>query len=87
MAMFTTYFLSEGSNVTGNYLREMWKLRDRRLDGYPMMDSPWPTMVISALYLVTCALGPIVMKDRKPFNLKSSILVYNAFQVANKSAS
>lgn len=47
------------------------------------MDSPIPTllMVITYLYSVVI-LGPRLMRDRKPFQLNSVLVYYNAFQVA-----
>ena len=31
------------SNLTRRYLSDLWSLRDKRMDSYPLMSSPWPT--------------------------------------------
>lgn len=56
---------------------------DPRVNDWPLMDSPIPTllMVVTYLYVVTF-LGPRLMANRKPFQLKQVLIVYNAFQVA-----
>jgi elongation of very long chain fatty acids protein 7 len=58
-------------------------LSDPRVDGYPLMSSPLPTIAIIALYIYFVKnLGPRLMKDRKPLELKGIITVFNLFQVA-----
>lgn len=56
--------------------------RDRRVDGWFMMDNPLPTLVIVAcyVYLVKFA-GPKFMKNREPFQFKRLLLVYNVTMV------
>lgn len=56
---------------------------DPRVNDWPLMDSPVPTllMVVTYLYVVTI-LGPQLMANRKPFQLNQVLIVYNAFQVA-----
>ncbi|XP_068898145.1 very long chain fatty acid elongase AAEL008004-like isoform X3 [Tenebrio molitor] len=47
-----------------------------------MMSSPIPTIAIVLLYIYFVKfLGPQLMKNRKPFQLKTAILVYNLLQV------
>lgn len=55
---------------------------DPRVNAWPLMDSPFPTliMVITYLYIVTY-LGPKVMANRKPFKLNNVLVLYNAGQV------
>lgn len=55
---------------------------DPRVNDWPLMDSPFPTliMVITYLYIVTY-LGPKVMANRKPFKLNNILVWYNAGQV------
>lgn len=52
------------------------------MDGLPLLSSPVYTALIclTYVYLVTIA-GPNYMKDRKPMNIKSFMIIYNAFQV------
>lgn len=46
------------------------------------MGSPGPLLTILATYLYFCiSAGPRYMKDRKPYDLKNIIIVYNAVQV------
>lgn len=45
------------------------------------MSSPWPVLSIVAFYLLfVTKLGPDLMKDRNPFNIKPVILIYNLYQ-------
>lgn len=39
--------------------------------------SPWAPIVISAVYLAFCYFGQKVMANRKPFNLKYSLVTWN----------
>ncbi|XP_020503986.1 elongation of very long chain fatty acids protein 7a [Labrus bergylta] len=51
---------------------------DSRTENWPLMSSPVPqTIVIVAyIYFVTC-LGPRIMENRKAFDLKGILIVYN----------
>ncbi|XP_041976755.1 elongation of very long chain fatty acids protein AAEL008004-like isoform X2 [Aricia agestis] len=55
---------------------------DPRTNPWPMMSSPFPTLVIclSYVYLVK-VLGPKYMENRKPFNLQKTLVLYNFVQV------
>ena len=57
---------------------------DPRLKPYPLMSSgPWSTFALVALYLyVVKIFGPNYMRDRKPYNLKAVMVVYNFLMVA-----
>jgi len=61
---------------------KFWDDRDRTLEGWPLMDKPWLPLAMPAVYatLVT-VIGPKLMENRKPFNLKTPILIYNLYQV------
>ena len=55
---------------------------DRRLDGWPLMDSMTPTVLMCLGYVILVKyVGPWLMQDRKPFELKKVLIVYNAAQV------
>ncbi|KAG7275632.1 hypothetical protein CRUP_021959 [Coryphaenoides rupestris] len=56
-----------------------WSLTiaDNRVEKWPMMSSPLPTLAISCLYLLFLWAGPRYMKDRQPFTLKKTLIVYN----------
>jgi hypothetical protein len=46
------------------------------------MSSPVPTLIICACYIYFVkSLGPRLMRDRKPFELRSAIIIYNVIQV------
>lgn len=46
------------------------------------MSSPLPTMIISLIYVIIVKkIGPEIMKNRKPFDLKNPIIIYNGVQV------
>lgn len=46
------------------------------------MDNPLPTLGMVATYLAwVLVIGPIYMRDRKPMDVKSTIIYYNAGQV------
>uniref|UniRef100_A0A146LEX3 Elongation of very long chain fatty acids protein n=1 Tax=Lygus hesperus TaxID=30085 RepID=A0A146LEX3_LYGHE len=55
---------------------------DPRTRNWPMMSSPFPTLIIclSYVYFVKVA-GPRFMENRKPFQLKNVLIAYNLFQV------
>ena len=61
-------------------------LRDPRSEGWFLMGSIWPTLVIClSYYLVVRYIGPWFMENREPYNLKKLILAYNLFQVVFNS--
>ena len=65
-----------------NILEVIWAQRDVRVDDWPLMNSPLPTVALCALYFfIVKSVGPRFMRDRKPFDLKNTIIVYNLFQV------
>ena len=55
---------------------------DNRTRGWLMVDSPIPTLSYTLLYLGMVAIGPRLMKNRKPFRLKQVMLIYNLFMAA-----
>ena len=59
-----------------------WQQRDRRADSFVMMQSVIPTLALCLGYVyIVKVWGPNYMRDRPPYQIKSFILVYNAFQV------
>lgn len=59
------------------------KYGDARVKTYPMLGGgPWPVIGLCLLYLYFVkVLGPRLMMDRKPFDLKNPIRCYNLFMV------
>lgn len=59
-----------------------WERRDRRVDDYILMQSVLPTLFLCLGYVyIVKVWGPRYMKDRQPFEIRSFIIIYNAFQV------
>lgn len=50
---------------------------DKRVEKWPMMSSPSPTLAISCLYLLFLWAGPKYMQDRQPYTLRKTLIVYN----------
>lgn len=47
------------------------------MEKWPLMDNPLPTLAISTSYLLFLWLGPKYMKNREPFQLRKTLIVYN----------
>eukprot|EP00051_Salpingoeca_urceolata_P015750 m.205805 g.205805 ORF g.205805 m.205805 type:complete len:258 (-) comp18491_c0_seq14:216-989(-) len=58
---------------------EAEKRADARVQDWPLVASPWPTLGLTAIYLVVIFVGMRVMQDREPFQLTAVICVYNLF--------
>ena len=59
----------------------MVDLRDPRVDSWPLMSSIWPTTIICVLYVyVVKVAGPRFMEKRQPYEIRTLMIVYNAFQ-------
>ncbi|XP_030761062.1 elongation of very long chain fatty acids protein AAEL008004-like [Sitophilus oryzae] len=57
-------------------------IEDRRVTGWFLMSSVWPTLYLALIYLALIyGLLPTYMRDRKPFKLNRIIQAYNIFQV------
>ena len=50
---------------------------DKRVEKWPLMDNPLPTLAISTSYLLILWLGPKYMKNREPFQLRKTLIIYN----------
>ena len=52
------------------------------MKNYAFVDTPLPSLILVLIYLSwVMVIGPFYMRDKKPFNLKSTLIYYNAFQV------
>ena len=61
---------------------QVWEKRDKRVDDWSMMGSPLPTILVCATYVYLVKVwGPNYMRDRKPMNIRTFLVWYNAFQV------
>ena len=55
---------------------------DPRVKQWFLMQSAWPTIYISAAYMILAKwVGPWLMKNRRPYYPKNAILCYNVFQI------
>jgi elongation of very long chain fatty acids protein 7 len=58
------------------------QILDPRVNDWFLMSSPFPTMCICLTYAYTVkVIGPRLMENRKPFDLKYTLILYNLFQV------
>jgi len=59
-----------------------WEQRDKRSDQYFLLMHPMLTLLVCLCYVVGVTLiGPWLMRDRKPFSMKGTMMAYNLFQV------
>ncbi|KAJ9590191.1 hypothetical protein L9F63_016680 [Diploptera punctata] len=64
------------------YVNLVDSISDPRVNDWPLMDSPIPTVMIVGFYLYMVLIaGPRFMANRKPFQLNTTLIVYNAIQV------
>lgn len=65
------------------YTREkVFEPSDEIVDSWPISNNPWLVLGIIVTYVVfVTRVGPLWMRDRKPFQLKGLILGYNLAQV------
>ena len=55
---------------------------DPRAKAYPLMETPLPTLTMVGIYLAwVIVIGPMYMENRKPMNLRKTLIYYNGFQV------
>ncbi|XP_062554897.1 elongation of very long chain fatty acids protein AAEL008004-like [Armigeres subalbatus] len=66
-----------------NYYQEaFYDAQDPRTIGFLLMDPPWLSFAICAVYLYfVLNLGPKLMANRKPLDLRKPLMVYNILQV------
>uniref|UniRef100_T1JHG2 Elongation of very long chain fatty acids protein n=1 Tax=Strigamia maritima TaxID=126957 RepID=T1JHG2_STRMM len=71
------------SNIsTSTFFEDMWELRDRRLDDYATMNSPLCVLMVCCFYvLFSFYIGPWLMENKRPYNIKPVIITYNTIMV------
>ena len=58
-----------------------WNKRDKRMDGFPLMSSIWPTIFISLAYAnLAKIVGPFFMRNKSPLKLDKFARCYNTSQ-------
>lgn len=68
-------------NVT-HMLNFIYISLDPRTDGWFLVSSPGPTLTIVATYIYFCvSAGPKYMKNKKPYDLKNTMIIYNFIQI------
>ena len=67
--------------VVDHYYKAM-EAGDPRTADWPFMSTPWSTLGLVTLYVITVILGPRIMKDKEAFNLKWFLVLYNLGLVA-----
>ncbi|KAJ3641334.1 hypothetical protein Zmor_027846 [Zophobas morio] len=74
-----TFINSTQNSLSKLYSYYEWtlSLSDSRTRGWPLVDSPGPTAVYTAIYLFIVWVGPKLMKNRKPFRLTWLLIPYN----------
>lgn len=69
------------NNLVDLYNQLMLK-SDQRVKDWPLMSGPLPTMAICLTYiLIVKKIGPHLMRDRKPFDIRLLMIVYNFLMV------
>lgn len=70
------------STVVQGYNTLMNDYSDKRVNDWFLMSSPLPTLTMCLSYaFIVKVLGPRLMRDRKPFQLRKTLIVYNFLQV------
>ncbi|KAK7792899.1 hypothetical protein R5R35_005066 [Gryllus longicercus] len=68
--------------LQGAYRVFNYEWADPRTQSLPLMTRPFTVLGLVAAYaLFADRLGPWIMRDRKPFKLKRTLIVYNALQI------
>ncbi|KAK6639800.1 Elongation of very long chain fatty acids protein 7 [Polyplax serrata] len=68
-------------SIVEEYRDTMDHKSDPRVKDWPMMSSPFPTLAICLFYAYfSKVLGPKIMENRKPFDLRKILIVYNLIQ-------
>lgn len=70
-------------NTIVYYYRDYWnEIGDPRVAHYPLLNTPWPTILLILAYLyISVYAGRQYMKNRQPYDLKKAIFVYNVLLV------
>lgn len=71
--------LDDSINSTKNLYQWLCSFSDPRVEQWPMMSSPIPTLGAFFLYLIVANYGPTLMKQRKPFKLNWLLVIYNLY--------
>ncbi|XP_053500128.1 elongation of very long chain fatty acids protein 4b isoform X1 [Ictalurus furcatus] len=64
-------------NDTAEFYKWSLTIADKRVEQWPMMSSPLPTLGFSVLYLLFLWAGPRYMQHRDAFKLRKTLIIYN----------
>ncbi|XP_065572274.1 very long chain fatty acid elongase 7-like [Artemia franciscana] len=64
-----------------DFLNNIIESGDSRVAEWFLVKSPIPVICVMILYIIFVIVAPRVMENRKPFDLKFVLMVYNAFQI------
>ncbi|KAJ0180137.1 hypothetical protein K1T71_004728 [Dendrolimus kikuchii] len=68
--------------IMDKYNDTFYTTADQRSLNWLFMGGPGPILAISISYLYFClSFGPRIMKNRRPFELKTAVMLYNIFQI------
>lgn len=79
-AFYSEVIKNSGRDSYTNFVvkpRPRTPVTDSRVKDWLWMQSPIPTLVLCLLYLLCVAVGPKLMENRKAFELKHLLIVYN----------
>nr|UZZ64690.1 fatty acid elongase elovl4 [Platychelipus littoralis] len=71
--------LSKSFSVVTDFYQRALKLGDERVEGWPLMASPLPTLTIALTYILMCVYLPQYMK--KKYQLRPLLLLYNGINI------
>ncbi|GAB1608279.1 elongation of very long chain fatty acids protein 7-like [Argonauta hians] len=63
------------------YYEDFLKSGDPRVADWFMMASPWPAFFLCFFYISSVKIGIVVMTNRKPFELRKILVIYNIFMM------
>lgn len=64
---------------TKGFYQWLLSFADPRVEDWPMVSSPWPTLSAFFVYLIVANYGPNLMKSRKALQLRWILVVYNLY--------
>jgi len=77
--MLTLYWITLHYVIVTLYIKT---LIDPRTQEWFLVSNPGPILTIIATYIYFCvSAGPRYMKDKKPYDLKNTLIIYNFIQV------
>ncbi|CAG0920426.1 unnamed protein product [Notodromas monacha] len=72
-------FVMDSSAKYSRFSEWIEDISDKRVKDWPLMSSPWPTLCIAFMYGTMVRVGPKLMENQKPFELKWILVLYNLF--------